>query len=778
VGGKIYAKDDSALTTLSDEEKRGARGYQGHITVADLGEGMSPETIRNGWLVISVSAKREFKAKGKLTKIYHRTPLGDKGLGRLGTMKLGSVLRIVTQTEGATFGTDVSFSWDDCVSGRTLSEVPVDIHQLPPKPDHGTTITIIGLRDIAFWQSHLELIRLERQLSTLISPFSSFESFKVDIQVDGNIIRHQDAQEYLEMALDMFELTWDSAQSILETRCSVKLDLFQVKRKDDFFEQYVVTDGGARLFAFLRAHKDTKGLNLSRGSGKWFVSFATEKKKDALGELLNSNDREDPGPLAGSVYSFTVDPFRRAPMGADLPKVPDFVKEHSGVFVFRDNFRIRMGEDWLQLGANVTTGASYYGLRPKNTLGWIALSARENQKLVEKSDREGFVDNKAKRGFDYLTFEFRDTINSNLEALRRTYIDFRKEIENEVAGKPPEYGIDQAEADLESAKIAATAVAGRLRELSGALQKSRAMAASLSESVTSNGSGKETTKTAAHELLMLLESLEPLSRQIAAIAEELSSVEVAVNTMKAEIDSMAYRIEDLHHFAAIGVSANALIHELPNRIAETVYGVDSAITIFQKMQIKNSRLYEILERIKVNAAQIGDRIRFMDPMLRNQRNRKENVAIANVFSSIQALFQSELDSSRIKFNTVLGGPFVVRLNRGRLTQVFDNLVRNSIYWLQYFGKQVPATQLEITVEIERPKVIFSDNGYGIDPRLEDRLFDIFVSGRSGETGQGMGLFIARELMAADGCSIRLLPERNQHKRRYKFELSFDSVVIE
>src|SRR6185312_12593710 len=118
--------------------------------------------------------------------------------------------------------------------------------------------------------------------------------------------------------------------------------------------------------------------------------------------------REDPGPLSGMVYSFSVDPYRHSLLGASVPSVPDFMREHSGVFVFRDHFRIRMGEDWLQLGSNVTTGASYYGLRPKNTLGWIALSARENQKLVEKSDREGFVDNKAKRGFDFITLEFRE----------------------------------------------------------------------------------------------------------------------------------------------------------------------------------------------------------------------------------------------------------------------------------------------------------------------------------------------------------------------------------
>ncbi len=776
VDGVIFAQDDLALQTLTPEQKRRAQPYQGHITVTDSGEGMSPDTIRNSWLVISLSAKREFKAQGNITKLYHRTPLGDKGLGRLGTMKLGAVLRIETQIETAVTGTDVSFSWEDCISGRTLGDVPVIMKDAPKTKPKGTKLTVIGLKDLAYWQSSLERTRLERQLSTLISPFATFENFRVDIQVDGLVIAHQDAKEYLELALAKFELTWDNVGSIFETKGWIKLDQFQVKRHDEFFERHVVADGGARLFDFLCGHRDTKDLRLTKSTDKWFLSFTTEQKQSDLGQLLKSSDHEDPGPITGTVYSFNIDPHRRASAGADLPKVPDFMKEHWGIFVFRDNFRIRMGEDWLQLGENATTGASYYGLRPRNTLGWIALSARDNKKLVEKSDREGFVDNKAKRGFDFLALQFRNTINADLEALRRTYLRYREMIEKEQAGKTVDYDLEQAEQDLQQAKTAATEIASKLNDLAGGLKQSRALAAEVEESVTSNGSVKQEARSAARKLRELIDSLEPLFSQITVIAKELSTVEIAVKTVKNEVETVATQIEGLHHFAAIGVSANALIHELPSRISETVYGVDSAITLFRKMEIKNSRLYEILERVKVNAVQIGDRLRFMDPMLRSQKNRKEEVDLAKLVTEIKGFFKTELESEKIDFNIVVDEPFSVRINRGRLTQVFDNLIRNSLYWVQYYGKQVPGAKLEITAVVDSPRIVFSDNGYGIDPRLEGRLFDIFVSGKQGESGQGLGLFIAWELMAADGCSIRLMPERNEHKRRYQFELNFEALV--
>jgi len=43
-------------------------------------------------------------------------------------------------------------------------------------------------------------------------------------------------------------------------------------------------------------------------------------------------------------------------------------------------------------------------------------------------------------------------------------------------------------------------------------------------------------------------------------------------------------------------------------------------------------------------------------------------------------------------------------------------------------------------------------------------------------GQGLGLFISAELLALDGCSIALLPDRNLAGRRYRFAVDLSPVV--
>jgi len=66
----------------------------------------------------------------------------------------------------------------------------------------------------------------------------------------------------------------------------------------------------------------------------------------------------------------------------------------------------------------------------------------------------------------------------------------------------------------------------------------------------------------------------------------------------------------------------------------------------------------------------------------------------------------------------------------------------------------------LTVDVrpgrDRVEIVVSDDGPGIAPDLRDSLFDWGVRGQH-STGQGIGLHIARQLVADQGGHLRLLP---------------------
>src|SRR6266540_1484854 len=100
----------------------------GIIRVEDNGSGMTEDQLRNGWLRISLSLKRQVKAAGKTTA-KGRTPLGDKALGRLSTMKLGDIVDIQTYPTKRT-GYSVRLDWSDFTPGTNLSDIKVDIEEI------------------------------------------------------------------------------------------------------------------------------------------------------------------------------------------------------------------------------------------------------------------------------------------------------------------------------------------------------------------------------------------------------------------------------------------------------------------------------------------------------------------------------------------------------------------------------------------------------------------------------------------------------------------------
>jgi C4-dicarboxylate-specific signal transduction histidine kinase len=120
--------------------------------------------------------------------------------------------------------------------------------------------------------------------------------------------------------------------------------------------------------------------------------------------------------------------------------------------------------------------------------------------------------------------------------------------------------------------------------------------------------------------------------------------------------------------------------------------------------------------------------------------------------------------------------FTIKFNTGHLLQVVDNLMRNSEYWLRQYAAHHEGAPLQIYVVIAGPEVLVWDTGPGVRPAIEKTLFEAFVTDKPRGQGNGLGLYIVTQLLERAGCSIRLSPERNEAKRRYKFVLDMSGAM--
>ena len=210
----------------------------GYILIEDDGTGMTAQEIEKGWLTISFSYKRNMRRDGILTPKRERTPLGDKGLGRLSTQRLGSRLEMFTQKDesilqGKKLESEleskkehhVAFDWSDFSEEKNLSTVPVFIESKKvQRAKPGTKLIVSNLRDSQVWLGDAQT-KLVAQLSQLIFPFSEVRPFNVYLTINGERFDLDTISSSLrDVALSRYSFSYDEKkQSWLMCKgCAVK----------------------------------------------------------------------------------------------------------------------------------------------------------------------------------------------------------------------------------------------------------------------------------------------------------------------------------------------------------------------------------------------------------------------------------------------------------------------------------------------------------------------------------------------------------------------------
>jgi len=339
------------------------------ITVSDDGEGMTLDTLRSVWLVPGDDHRQTQRRLDQRTPRHGRLPLGEKGLGRFAVHKLGNRIRLVTRAEGSDECV-VNIDWSTLIEKPYLDQAPVTIKVRRPKTfangRTGTYVRVRGLRT-AGWRRG-EVRRLHNQITSICSPFKEPSGFRATLQVPG--LEHwiedlPEVSEILNRAIWRFSFSLKSGKFdwSYEFRQvpGIKLDARTVNRREDSLQ--------------LPSRSDDDRSEEKVVADEW--------------------DFDGIGPIAGEFYVYDRDREVRRRM-ANLKVIEDYLDEAGGVRVYRDGIRVynygEQGDDWLGLDlrrVNVPTRRISRNI----IIGAIHLSLRESHALVEKTNREGFVDN-------------------------------------------------------------------------------------------------------------------------------------------------------------------------------------------------------------------------------------------------------------------------------------------------------------------------------------------------------------------------------------------------
>lgn len=104
-------------------------------------------------------------------------------------------------------------------------------------------------------------------------------------------------------------------------------------------------------------------------------------------------------------------------------------------------------------------------------------------------------------------------------------------------------------------------------------------------------------------------------------------------------------------------------------------------------------------------------------------------------------------------------------DRGQLVQLFQNLIGNAIKFCKT-SPRVEVTARRAPNDPRRWEVRISDNGPGIEPEYQARIFEIFqrVDADRGIEGTGIGLAVCRRILECHGGEIRVESEVGEGSR--------------
>ncbi len=359
------------------------RSGKPNIVVEDDGSGMSLETIRDIWLVPAHGHRGEQRAALKRTQ-KNRLPLGEKGLGRFAVHKLGDRIQLVTRAKGKKECV-VDIDWREITGKPFLSDASVKVTERDPVvftgSTTGTRIIIAALKEENWTRG--EARRLLRQITSISSPFAEREhDFEARLHIP-------DYPEWLENVPDMPSLLkrapWHFKFSLDKGVFTWSYEFRGIPGLKA--ERRAVQSDGQPLQVVRRVQHDDFGVPIAKAKIERVVATA--------------KDLANIGPIKGEFFVYDLD-REIITRFSESQLIQNILNEQGGVRVYRDGIRVynygEQGDDWLGLDLRRVNSPTR-NISRNIILGYIDLTLEHSHGLVEKTNREGFVESAAYERF-------------------------------------------------------------------------------------------------------------------------------------------------------------------------------------------------------------------------------------------------------------------------------------------------------------------------------------------------------------------------------------------
>lgn len=228
--------------------------------------------------------------------------------------------------------------------------------------------------------------------------------------------------------------------------------------------------------------------------------------------------------------------------------------------------------------------------------------------------------------------------------------------------------------------------------------------------------------------------------------QHLDSLETAV---LAERELSALQLARTEQLAGVGLSVETASHDLITAGIEAFRIARQIVDELQLLDLRETAVYAMATAQVLRLQFITARFQDVQGLFVSTRQKPSKMDIVALMRRVRSMYGGLHAEEDIKFEIDDSSRLEAVSNEAAILQCFINLVDNATYWLMTSSHH----PREIRVFTSGGDTLhITDTGPGVAEQDEPYIFEPFYSGK-GETGKGLGLYIARQNGVRSGFSV-------------------------
>jgi len=256
-------------------------------------------------------------------------------------------------------------------------------------------------------------------------------------------------------------------------------------------------------------------------------------------------------------------------------------------------------------------------------------------------------------------------------------------------------------------------------------------------------------RMASRELEQMRDTFTVMASRLKEAYDDIARQVEEERRMRREVESLQQQVIRQERLAAIGVLLSGIAHELNNPLQ----AISGFAQLLQRDEQVSDEVKADLELIQKESARASAIIRNLSRFSRQKGLVPSRVYLRDVVASVVELRQRRLQEQGIELRVEDQAVEPVKAALTELQQVVLNFVINAEHALSTAGVPDPRILIRTRDIAEGVRLEVEDNGPGVPPEDESKLFQPFFTTKPVGEGTGLGLSVSYGIITAMGGTI-------------------------